>query len=276
VIAGSVEPAPGRGADALPRPVDVGVGGRPGAGSGPRSGEFDDADVDGGDGVDADLVDGTLEGLLARIEAFGLADERTGAPLAPVVHEVVIAAEDVLREFEIAREPAVAERPVDGLDRRLPGVVPTAPFPAALEHDEQERKGVVWRDVGGSGSDVVEAAADGSDDPPVEDEHPRSGVDRAGEPPVCEFAESLDPAGEGSGPPFLDPLGGAGLHAGGMNPPGERGSDGTGDGPGGDERRSPAPRYRSPPGHARLGFLVVNSLWPGATEPPAGGRRTGV
>ncbi|WP_231754444.1 hypothetical protein [Halapricum sp. CBA1109] len=59
------------------------------------------------DFVDADLVVGLFEGFVVGEQATALADEGDAHRTAAVVDDVVVAAEDVLREFDVAGEAAV-------------------------------------------------------------------------------------------------------------------------------------------------------------------------
>jgi hypothetical protein len=72
--------------------------------------DVDHLQVDGVHLVDTDLVVGAVKRLVAGDEALAVADEGDRRGVVTVVGDVVVATEDVLREFEIAREPARAER----------------------------------------------------------------------------------------------------------------------------------------------------------------------
>ncbi len=136
------------------------------------------------DAVDADLVRGAVERLLARLQPTAPADERERHPLAAVVDQVVVAGEDVLGELDEAGEPALPE-PLVGLpERRLLGVVLRPGLPRLLAHDEQQGESGVRRLVGGQVGvrEIVHVAPDDSHDATVGQHRPH--------PPVG------DPSGE--------------------------------------------------------------------------------
>jgi len=135
-------------------------------------------DIGGTDLVDADLVVGRLEGLVAVDEASGLADEPDTHRPALVIDHVVVAAENVLREFDVAGETAVGERFVDVGDGCLFGVELVAYVEVPLLQHRQQRECRRRRLASGHGGDleVLDAPAPEADSDTVR--HVEFGVAR--------------------------------------------------------------------------------------------------
>jgi len=140
-----------------------------------RFGDVDDVDVDVFDLVDADLVVGALERLVAADEVLAVADERRAHRAAAVVDDVVVAAQHVLAEFEVPGERPRGQRFVDVGHRCVFGVVLALGFAALFPHREQQREGGVRSDVRGSGRvlEIFDTPLVHADDAAVQHEQPR-------------------------------------------------------------------------------------------------------
>jgi hypothetical protein len=168
-----------------------------------------------GDLVDADLVGGALEGFVAGHDLLARADERDAHRAPAVVRDVVVAAQDVLAQLDVAREAPVREGRIDLGQGRVVRVVLRSRVATLLLHAEHERKRRMGRGVGGTVGvlEVVETSLVDADDPPVQHEQPRAvGPDCSRELPVGEFAQASEPVRKRTSTPALDLLDRARFH----------------------------------------------------------------